>query len=496
MKHVHLKILFLCSEAVPFAKTGGLGDVGGSLPLRLAKLGQDVRLVLPLYRVTKEQGLSLVLLAENIGVPLGYEELPANILKIKSKSDFPVYFVQREDLYERPNLYANEQGDYYDNLERFTFYSHAALLSAQFVGFKPDIIHCHDWQSGLVPALVRGPYAKNPTFGTVSLVFTIHNIGYQGIFPKEKLYITGLSEKEFFHPEGLEYWDKISLLKSGIVYSDAVTTVSPRYAREIQSPEYGMGMEGILRKRKERVYGILNGVDYDSWDPSKDRYLPATYCAEDLAGKGRCKEALVLELGLLRSMVERPLLGVVSRLDAQKGLDLILKVIEPILEQNVGLVILGSGSKQIKDKITEVMPRHAGRMAFKYAFDEPLAHRIIAGVDMLLVPSRYEPCGLTQMYALKYGTVPVVHATGGLDDTVVEFDPSKVEGNGFKFSPFDHGAFLDAIKKALHFFSNRELWRAIMLNGMQADFSWARSAKQYLDLYRSVVDRFPGRKIQ
>jgi starch synthase len=489
-----LKILFLSPEAVPFAKTGGLGDVAGALPAALKQLGADVRLVLPLYRAVREGDFEMRPLLHGVKIPLGKERLPADVLVAKIAADIPVFLVEREDMYDRPNLYGNARGDYYDNLERFTYFAHASLRIAEVISFKPDVIHCHDWQTGLVPALLKGPYSgESPRDGTPS-VFTIHNIGYQGIFPEEKLSVTGLLKSPFFHAEGLEFWGKMSLLKAGIVYSEAITTVSPKYAEEIQTPEYGMGMEGVLKHRGAFLHGILNGADYCLWDPARDRHIPAKYSAQKMQGKGQCKEALIAEMGLDPSLQERPLLAMISRLDAQKGLDLVVKILGKILAMDVGLIVLGSGDEKIQQAIQRSAKKNPGRVGLFFGFSEPLAHRIMGGADVFLIPSRYEPCGLTQMYALKYGTVPVVRSTGGLDDTIVQFDPKKGEGNGFKFGPYKPASFLAAIRKAVELFQNAEAWKKLVANGMKADFSWDRSAQRYLELYHTVIEMGPQRE--
>jgi starch synthase len=390
-------------------------------------------------------------------------------------------------MYDRPNIYGNSLGDYYDNFERFAFFARAALLTAEMLAIKPDLIHCHDWQTGLVPALLKGPLRDSMTLDATPTVFTIHNVGYQGLFPADKLLLTGLSREEFYRSEGLEYYGNISLLKAGIVYSDAVTTVSPAYAREIQTPEYGMGMEGILQYRRASLHGILNGVDYQLWDPARDPHISVHYSPCKVAGKQACKESLIKEINLDHFLTKRPLLGMISRLDAQKGLDLLVKILDDILALDVGLVVLGSGDERIQGAIQEAAQRHPGRVGLTIGFDEPLAHRIMAGADAFLIPSRYEPCGLTQMYALKYGTVPIVRATGGLDDTIVPFDHKTGEGNGFKFSAYEPNAFLEAIRIAVHLFQDPKAWQRLMANGMKADFSWERSAQRYRALYELLM---------
>ncbi len=482
-----MKVLFLSPEAVPFAKTGGLADVAGSLPIALKRLGVDVRLVLPNYRMVREGEVETRRFLANIEVPLGDRVLRADILTTQMKHGVPVYLLEREDLYDRPNLYGNATGDYYDNLERFTFFAYAALRVTEAISFKPDVIHCHDWQTGLVPALTKGSLRQTPFFRNIPSVFTIHNLGYQGLFPAEKLPLTGLPKEKFFDPGGLEYWGKISLLKAGIVYSEAVTTVSPTYAREIQTPEFGLGMEGILHDRRASLHGILNGADYRLWDPAHDPHLPARYSLQKMAGKKSCKGTLIKEMGLDLSLKGRPLLGMVSRLDKQKGLDLLMAAFDNILSLDCMLVVLGSGDEQIQEALQRATQRYPGRVGVKIGFDEALAHRITAGADIFLVPSQYEPCGLTQLYALKYGTVPVVRSTGGLEDTIVAFDPRTGEGNGFKFHRYEPEAFLLSIREAVESYQNSKTWSNIRANGMRADFSWERSARAYLALYESVI---------
>ena len=485
----NIKVLFLSPEAVPFAKTGGLADVAGALPNALRHLGVDVDLMLPFYRVVREGGFEPRLLLKDLKVPLGNSELTAQVLGAKTEAGLSVYLIEREDLYDRPNLYGNPMGDYYDNLERFTFFAHAALKTVETLSFKPNVIHCHDWQTGLVPALLRGPYRDSPFLGATATIFTVHNLGYPGLFPAENLSLTGLSREEFFHPEGLEYYGKISLLKAGIAYSDAITTVSPAYAKEIQTAEHGMGMEGILRHRRTHLQGILNGVDYSLWDPSQDPHIQRHYSPRKMAGKKACKEALIQQMGLDPTLGKRPLLGMVSRLDVQKGLDLLVRILDDILSLDVGLVILGSGDVQIQQAIQQAAQRYPGQISLQIGFDEPLAHRIMAGADIFLIPSRYEPCGLTQMYALKYGTVPLVRATGGLDDTIVQFISRTGKGNGFKFRPYEAAAFLQAIREAVALFTDLKAWRKLMANGMKADFSWEQSGRKYLELYKSLTKR-------
>jgi starch synthase len=484
-----LKILFLASEAVPFAKTGGLADVTGSLPGAMKRLGINVRLAIPFYRTIREADFQPRTVFNDLHVPLGREILPCRILETETPDEVPVYLVDRPAFYDRPSIYGEGNRDYGDNMERFCYFSHAALTLAQKLSFRPDIIHCHDWQTGLVPALLKGSFREMGA----SSVFTIHNVGYKGLFPCWRWDITGLSWEEFFHAEGMEYWGLISLLKSGIVYSDAVTTVSSTYAREIQQPEYGMGMEGILRHRQASLRGIMNGADYRLWNPSTDPHIPSNYDTEDMSGKKACKEALLREMNLYESLAERPLLAIISRLDNQKGFDLLFPILDLLFAMDVSIVVLGSGDGHIQWLLQEAERRHSGRMRTYIGFNEPLSHRILAGADLFLNPSRYEPCGLTQIYALKYGTVPVVRGTGGLEDTVHPFNYGTGEGTGFKFYPYNEAAFLGALREAVAVYYNPPLWRRLQINGMQTDYSWDRSAKEYLELYQSLLPDFSTR---
>jgi starch synthase len=481
-----LKVLFLSSEVMPFAKTGGLADVAGALPIALKHQGIDVRVMMPFYRLIKEGASKTRVLIKNLAVPFGERLLKAALFESNIEGNIPVYLVDREDMFDRPNLYGNSKGDYYDNLERFSFFAHSALKTAQALDFKPDIIHCHDWQTGLVPALLNGPYRQSIGLSNTATVFTIHNIGYQGIFTPEKLSVTGLPGPQFFHPDGLEYWGSISLLKAGIIYSDAVTTVSPTYATEILAHEYGLGMEGVVLGRSKVLHGILNGIDYNEWDPSKDKHLAASYSPKAIGEKKQCKASLIKEIGFKHSMLGRPLIGMVSRLDNQKGLDLLVKSLEDVLKLDTTLVILGSGDEKIEEALKKAADQHPDRVSIHTGFNNPLAHHIMAGADMLLVPSRYEPCGLTQMYALKYGTVPIVRATGGLNDTIEQFDGNTMKGNGFKFETYDAEALLTAIKQAVELYKDKKTWKKLMLNGMQSDFSWDKSAEKYIKIYESV----------
>jgi starch synthase len=483
-----LSVWFLAPEVAPFAKTGGLADVAGALPGALKNLDVDVRVAVPLYRMVKEGDFPMQRFFSGLEVPLGNETLKCDILETGTDQGVPVYLFDRGDLFDRSGLYGTAQGDYSDNLERFAFFTRAALLLAKRAGLHFDVVHCHDWQTGLAPVYLKRLYREDAFFSSAASVFTVHNMGYQGLFPAEKLSVCGLPASEF-HPEGLEYWGNISLLKAGLVYADAITTVSPRYSREIQTPEFGMGMDAILRNRSADLHGIINGADYHTWNPATDPKIPAHYGIGHMDGKRACKAALAHTLGLDPRFLARPLLAVVSRLTVQKGHDLLLEIIPDVVGLDVALVILGAGEQKYQQALGLLGQKYPERLAVRVGFDEDLAHQIMAGADMLLAPSRYEPCGLTQIYALKYGTVPVAPAIGGFDDTIVQFDSTSGQGTGFKFLNHDPGTVLHQIREAVQTYQDKALWKKLVRNAMKADFSWTESARKYVALYEQVRQR-------
>ena len=482
-----LRVLFVTPEAVPFAKTGGLADVAGSLSKFLQKLGCQSNLVMPYYRMVKKSGFPIQYLGEEIEIPIGDEILRAEIYQGKLNQAIPVYFIGRDEFFDREYLYSTPKGDYFDNAERFIFFSKAVLTLCQQMGFSPDIIHHHEWQTGLIPAYLKSIYQNDPLFSHTAVVFTIHNIAYQGLFKKEKFRLTGLP-MEMYNPEGIEFWERINFMKAGIVYADVINTVSQKYSEEIQTSEYGYGLEGILRKRKEDLYGIVNGVDYQDWDPSHDPHLVVRYNLNDLSGKKECKKDLLKELSLPTSLETSPLLGMISRLTDQKGFDLLVEILEDLFTLDIGFVLLGTGEQKYHDLFTQVAQKYPQKAGIRIAYDDRLAHKIEAGADLFLMPSKYEPCGLNQIYSLKYGTIPVVRATGGLDDTIINYDPAAKRGNGFKFVRYDAKEFLNQIKVAIGFYSQPEHWRKLVHNAMTSDFSWQRSAEAYLQLYRKALE--------
>jgi starch synthase len=475
-------------EAVPFAKTGGLADVAGALPRFLQSLGCDVKMMMPYYRMVKESGPPLQYLGQEVEVPMGDEVLKADIYKGQLNQNIPVYLIGRDEFFDRGNLYGTPRGDYFDNAERFIFFSKAALLSCQFLSLSPEIIHHHEWQTGLIPAYLRSIYRSDPLLSQTATLFTIHNIAYQGIFKKEKFGLTGLPA-EMYSPEGIEFWERINFMKAGIVYADVINTVSQKYAEEIQSAEYGYGLEGILAKRKEDLFGILNGVDYQDWNPSHDPYLAAPYDPNDLSGKKKCKKDLLKTFRLPASLMSSPLLGIISRLADQKGFDLLAEILDELFNLDIGLILLGTGEQKYHDLFQQVAQRHPQKAGVRIAYDDRLAHQIEAGADFFLMPSKYEPCGLNQIYSLKYGTIPIVRSTGGLDDTIVNYDPVTGKGNGFKFTHYNAQEFLNQIKVAIGFYSQPEHWKQLLRNAMAEDFSWQRSAGSYFQLYQKAMKK-------
>ena len=425
------------------------------------------------------------LIAEDLEVNLGLINHTFNLMAPAAPGS-PFYFVERDEFYDRSQLYGTPRGDYFDNLERFAFFSGAVLPFCRALDFAPDLIHCHDWQSALVPVYLRQRWAGEEILAKAKTVFTIHNLAYQGLFPQEKYPLLGL-DWSFFSIEGLEYYGKINLLKGGIVCADAVTTVSPRYSQEIQTEELGYGLEGVLKTRAEQLYGILNGVDYQDWSPETDSLIPAAFSPKDLKGKAADKAALMEAFGLSQDLAEAPILAVISRLADQKGFDLLAEILPQLMKQKLMLVILGTGDEKYHRWLAAEAPKYKGKLGVNIAFDNKLAHLMEAGADMFLMPSRYEPCGLNQIYSMKYGTIPVVRETGGLADTVTPVGDPKTLGTGFVFSDYTPAAFLKAIHTALDAYANKDLWQRIMLHAMAQDFSWKVSARAYLELYKSLV---------
>jgi starch synthase len=470
-----MNILMVASEATPFAKTGGLADVLGALPAALQSGGEHTAVVMPAYRQNQYPERPQIAY-RSLWVPIG----PGYLVDIyrTTERDVTFYFVDCPPLFDREGIYGVSGADYADNYMRFAVLSIAAVGVARHL-FGPQIIHVHDWQAALLPVYVRQLFHDDPTFSGVKVLLTIHNLGYQGIFGPETVPLIGLDSR-LFNPEQLEFYGKLNLLKGGIAFSDAISTVSKGYAREIQTPEYGFGLDGFLRKHGP-IYGIVNGVDYVEWDPEHDPHIARNYSVNDLSGKRECKRALLEELGLAGGAgLERPLIGMVSRFAAQKGIDLIAEIASRLVEEDIHLAVLGSGDPPYESMFQLLGQTYPDKVAIRIGYDNALSHRIEAGSDMFLMPSRYEPCGLSQIYSLRYGTVPVVRATGGLDDTIDE-------DTGFKFRDYSGDALLEALGSALKAYQDRDHWIAMMGRGMRKDFSWSAVAVEYQALYRRLL---------
>jgi len=474
-----MRIVFVASEGVPFSKTGGLADVVGALPKALAEMGQPVEVILPRYRMTKPG--SVLPHLQSLTIPLASGFRFAAIQDGGESKGVRTIFVNLPEFFDRGGLYQEKGEDYPDNAARFAAFSMAAIELIKRTGEAPDIIHCHDWQSALVPIYLRHLYSSDPFFAKTSVLLTVHNLGYQGLFPPHILPQISL-DAGLFTIEGLEFYGKVNLLKGGLIFSDFINTVSRKYAEEIQTEEFGCGLDGVLRARAARLAGILNGVDYEAWDPQTDKLIPANYSPSELRGKLTCKVVLLEKMGADSISLDRPLIGIVSRFAAQKGFDLIADIAESLMAMEVYVVALGTGEPQYEELFRSLAAKFPRKFFVKVAYDNALAHQIEAGADIFLMPSRYEPCGLNQIYSLKYGTVPVVRATGGLDDTIEPFDGK--EGTGFKFDEYSPKALLACLREATTAYQDQKAWRRLMLNGMQKDFSWVSSAKQYARIYQ------------
>ncbi len=457
-----LKVLFVSSEVVPFAKTGGLADVAGALPLSLNKLGVDARIILPKYR----------------GI-----EIAGN--KDMINKEVPVYFIENSRYYDREYLYSKPDGDYPDNLERFAFFCRETLKLIKQENFKPDIIHCNDWQTALIPVYLKTIYSHDEFFKNTKTVFTIHNLAYQGLFDEKEWETTGLP-RELCNIDGLEYYGKINLMKGALLFSDFITTVSSNYIKEIQTEEYGFGMEGVLKSRIDTLTGIINGIDYAIWNPEKDTKIPQNYQIKTLDKKSINKQYLQTETDMAIGR-DIPLIGAVGRLTDQKGWDLIAEVIDEICQRELQMVILGTGEKEYQELMDEIGRKYPLKTSINLKFDAALAQKIYASCDMFLMPSKFEPCGLGQLISYRYGTVPIARATGGLKDTITDLTEDPVHGTGFLFEKYNSRELLNTIDRALELYKNRRAWRNLQKKIMKIDYSWQHSAKEYLLLYKNVT---------
>lgn len=490
-----MNILLAASEAVPFAKTGGLADVCGALPVELTRLGHRAALILPAYRQVRYSGMPITPLGIHFIVPIGSKTVTGQLLLSRLPAgdvEVPVYLVQQDDYYDREELYRRDGQDYEDNCERFVFFSRAVLEAIRLLELEVDVLHVNDWQTGLVPAYLKIEYRKLPRYERIASLLTIHNIAYQGMFWHWDMLLTGLDWK-YFNWHQMEYYGKLNLLKTGIVFADAINTVSPRYAQEIQTPQFGRGLEGVLQNRRDVLSGILNGIDEGVWNPATDRHLAANYTADTVEqGKPTCKAALQRELGLAERP-DVPLVGMIGRLDDQKGFDLVAEIIPEWVEnRDVQWAILGKGEPKYHRLFTELAQRSPAKVATRLEFSDALAHKIEAGADIFLMPSRFEPCGLNQMYSLKYGTVPVVRETGGLADTITNATPDSLMAgiaNGFSFQEDNSNALAEILTRACDSFHRKDLWSRLVDVGMRQDWSWRHSAQQYIDLYQQMTTR-------
>ncbi|MDD5258594.1 MAG: glycogen synthase GlgA [bacterium] len=480
-----MKIVITASECVPFVKTGGLADVAGALAKILKKEGHKVVVFLPKYKKVDAKTYALKTVYQDLQVPVGEKIEKANIQVSTKVEGIPVYFIDNPGYFDRDELYRTANGDYEDNGERFIFFSHAVLEALKAIDFQPDIIHAHDWQVGMVPTYLKTSYKYDAFFAKTATVFTIHNLAYQGSYPREAMFLTGVSVEEFT-PEKLEFYGNMCILKGGIVYSDIVTTVSKKYAQEILTPEFGRGLDGVLLNRQADLYGIINGIDYDEWDPKTDKFVPVNYDLKTIAKKEEGKK-LFLESCKLPYNSKTPVIGIVSRLDPQKGFDILGEAMNELMKLDFQFVLLGKGDADLQGLFTTIGRKYPKKTFINIGFDNKVAHQIYAGCDMFLMPSYFEPCGLGQLISLKYGTVPIVHETGGLADTIKEFSSSTGKGNGISFKDYNASSLIQAVKRALALYQKKADWNKVVANGLKSDFSWEKVIPEYIDLYKKAA---------
>lgn len=482
-----MRILIASPEANPFARSGALAEVIFGLAKALNQRGNEVTIVLPCYRQVRQAGYELQHLKQTLTIPLSFKSLTAEIYTARLQSGLEFFFIGQDSLYDRDGLYGTQFGDYQDNAERFIFFSRAIpeLLTQLELTF--DVCNCHEWQTGLVPVYLRTLYQQSPYCRRVAVVYTVHNVGYQGIFWHYDMALTGLPW-ELFNPKVLEFYGKINLEKGGLVFADLINTISEQYRREILTPEFGFGLEGVFQERQEDLYGILNGVDYETWDPSRDKYLPATYSRDDLSGKAVCKQALIDRFGL-QLEAGQPLLGMTTRLVERKGLDLVLAILPTLLNQGLGFVLQGTGDERYQYAFSELRQRYPTQVGVEIGYTDALAHLIIAGTDIFLMPSRYEPCGLDQLYCLRYGTIPVVRAVGGLEETIVDYDAAQGTGTGFKFKEYNAEALQQAVQRALELYQDPKAWDKLRQQAMAQEFTWEKAAARYQELYEKAYHK-------
>lgn len=478
-----MRILIASPEVTPFVKTGGLADVAGALANEYKKMGIEALIILPLYRRIKKRAdkLRIEPTEKEITVPLGNDIETGRLWIGKTSEGAEAYFIENERFYNREELYGTPKGDYPDNASRFIFYCRGILETIKTLELNVEVLHCNDWQTSLIPVYLKTLYRES--LPDIATLLTVHNLGYQGIFEHTEMPLTGLGW-DMFHRDALEFHGKINFLKAGLLFADVITTVSNTYAKEIMTSEYGFGLDGVLRKRAQSLYGIINGVDYNEWDPRNDPFIPANYSRKDVSGKALCKKSLQRLCGLHETT--SPLIGMVTRLSSQKGLDLVTEALDSILSTGAQMVILGKGEERFQSFFSRLNQKYKGQISVTIDFDNSLAHKIYAGADIFLMPSKYEPCGIGQLIALRYGAIPVVRATGGLADTIVEYNPATGKGTGFSFSTYSPTELINTIKGAIRLFNDREEWQKILNNAMSQVFSWHQSAQQYLSLYKKI----------
>ncbi|MBI3592800.1 MAG: glycogen synthase [Nitrospirae bacterium] len=491
-----MKIAVVTSEAVPFSKTGGLADVAGTLFKEYMGMGLDTFLFVPLYKKTAEQFAGVI---QDAGMEMDIQigrvlrkckvfTLSKNFSKKVYSGNPAVFLIGNDEFFGRDELYGMPSGDYPDNDQRFVFFCRSVLEICSRLSLNIDIMHCNDWQTGLIPLYLKTLYRESPEFKKTMSVITIHNLGYQGLFPSQTMETAGLS-MSLFNPEGVEFYGKVNFLKAGLIGADIITTVSKTYAQEILTPEFGFGLDGILRKRADSIVGILNGIDYTEWDPSTDAFLPRNYNKSDLSGKLSCKKELMGKISL-KSGLLKPLMCFIGRFSAQKGIDILADAIPELTAQGANIVIIGTGDERYQIMLSSLQKRF-NKSLFLYAgFDEPFANLAYAGSDMFLMPSRYEPCGLGQMIAMRYGTIPVARRTGGISDTVED------KKTGFVFAEYSAASFLNSIKEALSAYADKKAWQKLIKSAMSRDFSWGKSAKMYIEVYKKVLKANNQRNLQ
>ena len=481
-----MRIAIVSPEAVPFAKTGGLADVAGALPKELAGLGHEVRLVMPKYRAVDEAKFKLTQTDKSVFIPLA-ERIVTGQIFTSTQDGYTTVYIGNDEFYMREELYGERGIDYPDNASRFTFFSKAALAALNQLDFIPDIIHVNDWQSALIPLFLNSTFRDDPHFKRTATLLTIHNLGYQGLFWHLDMPLLGIGW-DYFTPEGIEFWGKINFLKAGILSADLINTVSEKYAEEIQTEEFGFGLDGVLRTRKDDLFGIVNGIDTDIWNPETDTFITKQYGPQTPADKAPNKKTLLEEFYLPQTL-DVPLIGIISRLADQKGFDILAAAMGEMMAQNLTMVILGTGEARYHELLTRLGKKYPEKLGIKLAFNVRLSHLIEAGSDIFLMPSRYEPCGLNQMMSMRYGTVPVVRDTGGLSDTVSNYNERTKVGTGVKFADYDAKSLVAAVKRAVSLYAKKTHWEIMMRNGMAVDFSWRASAEKYVRLYGEAIKK-------